>query len=201
MNTLTPTQIELLKKNKEDIKVIALAFVNYDVSSEVETLAKDFDSFAAQFEPEWKILNWSGRYADEIFKVQYKSETLTVGDLTDRGVIDRFIVSSYGKHLLVDTGWTHNYNISEVKKIERKVSAFTEEDMIGFAEWVRMNWLFDLQGKFYKKSEWEFRYDYKQLLTLYLQEQDSKLIEVIQISENKFKIKTELQTQLKQLEK
>lgn len=60
-----------------------------------------------------------------------------------------------------------------------KASAFTEEDMIAFAEWV---------NKLSKPSFANLLID-KELLTLYLQEQESRMIEVIQISENQFKIK------------
>ena len=128
MNTLTGKQKELLRSNIEDLKAIVLKWARY-TDSGVRTLEADFDSFASQFEPEWKILNWSGRYADEIFKVQYKSETLTVGDETNCGVITGFKVVDNKMRVLWKGSVCHQWaDISEVKKIERKPRFVTDGD-------------------------------------------------------------------------
>jgi hypothetical protein len=135
MNNLTDKQKELLLSNKEDLKAIVMALWKTKPLSFHSTDEEDFDSFASQFtvEPEWKILLWENNaktlcnfekttLCDIIKTVQYKSETLTVGDDTDKGKIERFEV---GNHFLKvwcsrNTGETW-FNISEVKKIERKI--------------------------------------------------------------------------------
>jgi hypothetical protein len=74
-------------------------------------------------------------------------------------------------------------------------AGYTESQMIGFAEWIIENHyeFFDdtMNGVFYSKDGMNNKdcYLMKELLILYLTEQNSKLIEVIQISENQFKIK------------
>jgi hypothetical protein len=128
MKTLTPTQIELL--TNPDVKVIAELYAKNLYS---------FDSFAAQFtvDPKWKILEMGKIYGDNtgkhdfIHSVQYKSETpLTVGDDTDKGKIKGFRIT--GNDLLVncvvDIRVDNVWNISEVKKIERKPRFVTNGD-------------------------------------------------------------------------
>ena len=136
MNTLTKEQIELLKN--EDVKAIAELYAKNLYS---------FDSFASQFEDkkEWKILKYNvcGSIMPTervntpdsypIHSVQYKSETLTVGDDTDKGKIKSFRVNSENKmqihfhhsDLAPALGWCF---ISEVKKIERKARFVTNGD-------------------------------------------------------------------------
>ena len=135
MNTLTEKQKELLLSNKEDLKAIVLKWARY-TDSGVRTLEADFDSFASQFEPEWKILNWSGRYADEIFKVQYKSETLTVGDDTNYGVIRSFEVQNSTLYVVCKSDF--QYSIVMIKKIVRKPRFVTNGD----GEEIFDGWLF-----------------------------------------------------------
>ena len=50
MNTLTDKQKELLLSNKEDLKVIVIAFWNHQPLTPETSFADDFDSFASQFE-------------------------------------------------------------------------------------------------------------------------------------------------------
>ena len=145
MNTLTPTQIELLKNNTEDIKAISLAWLMMDNATQ-NSWDVSFDSFASQFEDkkEWKILSFSpqsggnpctffaGDYdigikerlkeGRKIHSVQYKSETLTVGDDTDKGKIEKFRAHLNNKNeMIVYMESGQAWNISEVKKIERKI--------------------------------------------------------------------------------
>lgn len=86
-------------------------------------------------------------------------------------------------------------------------AGYTKSQMIGFAEWISRNlWHQYGSGKdnlpAFKVEDWsgywyntinikEMRKPLtsKELLTIYLKEQDSKLIEVIQIEDNKFKLK------------
>jgi hypothetical protein len=77
-----------------------------------------------------------------------------------------------------------------------KAGGYTESQMIGFADYLLMNF----EQSFQSDKGWVWLYWEKhtqnkkyfttsELLTLYLQEQESRMIEVIQISENTFKIK------------
>lgn len=68
-------------------------------------------------------------------------------------------------------------------------AGFTESQMIGFAEWCEKQYDWNGAGWVWKSSNAEVVRDSKYVLNAYLQTQDSKLIEVIQIEDNTFKIK------------
>ena len=147
MNTLTDKQKELLRSNKEDLKAITLEWCKYGNGIR-KSLADDFDSFASQFEPEWKILSRKSHYDGvhagnencikfkcDIHSVQYKSETpLTVGDdirflinkKTD--IIKSFHINNENKLFIKCVNSESEPPISEVEKIDRKLRFVTNGD-------------------------------------------------------------------------
>lgn len=139
MTNLTDKQIKLLLSNKEDLKAIMKVYLLHNHDSCIDT----FDSFASQFtvEPEWKILSYnccqcitpSERVIDKksypIHSVQYKSETLTIGDETDKGKITKFELKEGLLYVWCNNGKGETwFNIELVKKIERKVRFVTNGD-------------------------------------------------------------------------
>lgn len=136
-------------------------------------------------------------------KIEYSSnnlEGLKPFELVDE--VEELAFKLFPKNMVFDEYYVSEFDsneyfrdtfISGCKSIAgyKAKAGYTEEEMIGFAEWVLSNanpksnsWGLKVR----KTTAPEF-YTSKELLTLYLQEQESRQIEVIQISENQFKIK------------
>lgn len=132
MNQLIKRQKELLLNNKEDLKAIVYA---YDADRLVL-----FDEFVKQFEEkkDWEIISYKNlydgihvgnenctKYLCDIHSIKYKDQVFTIGDKTDKGEIGAFVLRE--NELKVHVLHGALFDISEVKKVERKPLFVTED--------------------------------------------------------------------------